>query len=69
MPFLLRHRYLAVVVALNVPGNALIGGGGGICMAAGISGLFSWPRFLISIAIAVSPVPLFLTITNLLGLS
>lgn len=58
LPFLLRHRYLALAVALNVPGNFLIGGGGGIAMLAGLSRVFSMPGFLITIALAVAPVPL-----------
>ncbi|NNE21213.1 MAG: hypothetical protein HKN11_01250 [Rhizobiales bacterium] len=58
LPFLLRHRYLALAVALNVPGNFLIGGGGGIAMLAGVSRLFSIPGFLLTIAAAVAPVPI-----------
>lgn len=54
----LRHRYLALAVALNVPGNVVIGGGGGIMMMAGLSGIFSPLHTLIAVAIAVSPVPL-----------
>ena len=34
VPFLLRHRYIALAVALNIPGNVLIGGGGGIASSA-----------------------------------
>ena len=58
IPFLLRHRYLALAAALNIPGNYLIGGGGGISLMAGISRLFSIPAFLLTIALAVAPVPL-----------
>ncbi len=58
LPLLLKHRYLAIAVALNVPGNALIGGGGGIALLAGLSGLFTFPRFLIVICLAVMPIPL-----------
>jgi len=54
----LRHRYVALALVVNVPGNAMIGGGGGIMMMAGLSGIFApLPTFL-AIAIAVSPVPL-----------
>ncbi len=59
IPMLLKHRYVAVIVALNVPGNAVIGGGGGIALLAGLSGLFSFPRFLASVSLAALPVPLF----------
>jgi hypothetical protein len=58
VPFLTRYRYVALAVALNVPGNAIIGGGGGIAMLAGISGLFRVVPFLATIAIAVIPIPL-----------
>lgn len=55
---LLRHRYLALAVILNVPGNSFIGGGGGIALAAGMSRVFNFPTFLITVALAVSPFPL-----------
>lgn len=58
IPFLIRHRYIALAVLVNLPGNMLIGGGGGISLIAGASKLFSLPRFLTTIALAVSPVPL-----------
>ena len=58
LPFMLKYRYFALAVALNVPGNFVIGGGGGIALFAGVSRLFSLPLFLITVAIAVSPVPL-----------
>ncbi|MCF8466255.1 MAG: hypothetical protein K9G33_02535 [Sneathiella sp.] len=58
LPFLLRHRYLALLVALNLPGNSIIGGGGGIALLAGISGIYRFPAFLLTILIAVAPVPL-----------
>lgn len=58
VPFLLRHRYLAIVVILNLPGNALIGGGGGIGVIAGMSKIFPFYNFALIAAIAVAPVPL-----------
>ena len=58
VPYLLRHRYLAVAAAFNIPGNFLIGGGGGIALAAGLSGLFRFPAYLLMVCIAISPVPL-----------
>lgn len=66
VPFLLRHRFLAVMVALNLPGNALIGGGGGICLMAGFSRLFVFPQFLVAVAVAVAPVPLLVFVTGTL---
>ena len=58
IPALLRFRYLTLGIALNIPGNFLIGGGGGIALLAGISRLYSFPGFLLTIAIAVAPVPI-----------
>lgn len=62
IPTLLRHRYLAVAVALNVPGNTVIGGGGGISLAAGMSRLFESFLFVLTLAVAVAPVPLLIVI-------
>ncbi len=62
IPVLLRHRYLALVVLFNLPGNFLIGGGGGIALVAGMSRLFSVPAFLVTVALAVSPLPLLLLV-------
>lgn len=64
VPFLVRHRFLALMIALNIPGNAVIGGGGGICMTAGFCRLFPFPGFLLAIAIAVLPVPLIVFFTG-----
>jgi hypothetical protein len=57
IPFLVEHRYLAIAVVFNLPGNALIGGGGGIGMLAGMSALFPFPRYLLTVSLAVAPVP------------
>lgn len=54
----LRFRYIALALAVNTPGNSLIGGGGGIMLMAGLSGIFSPLPTLVTIALAVSPVPL-----------
>ena len=64
-PFLVRHRYLALAVLLNVPGNIVIGGGGGIALVAGLSGLYSVPRYCLTIALAVAPVPLAVALTGI----
>lgn len=63
-PFLLRYRYVALVVLLNLPGNSVIGGGGGIALTAGISGLYSFSGFLLALVVAAVPVPLLLLITR-----
>ena len=59
VPFLLKHRYLAIVAILNLPGNALIGGGGGIGVIAGMSKIFPFYAFISVVAVATAPVPLF----------
>ncbi len=56
--FLTKYRYLTIAVLFNMPGNYLIGGGGGISLACGINRRISWKRFLLTIILAVSPVPL-----------
>ncbi len=66
-PHLLRWRYLAIAIALNVPGNAVIGGGGGIALLAGLSGLFSTRATLATFALAVSPVPILIVLFGLEG--
>ena len=58
LPLLLRYRYLALAVALNVPGNYLVGGGGGIALIAGASRVYTIPGYLLTILLAVSPVPI-----------
>ena len=62
VPFLIRYRYLALMLAINMPGNIVIGGGGGIALMAGLSRLFTPPMYLLAVAIAVSPVPLVMMI-------
>lgn len=52
------HRYLALAVLVNLPGNAAVGGAGGIAMAAGASRLFDYPRYGLTMAVATSPLPL-----------
>lgn len=54
-----RYRYVALCLAINLPGNFLIGGGGGIALMAGLSRLFSPLYYVITVALAVAPVPFF----------
>jgi len=60
VPFLLDHRYLTIAALLNLPGNALIGGGGGIGLIAGMSRIIPFYGYVLVVAIAVAPVPLFI---------
>jgi len=54
---LIKHRYLMLALALNLPGNSLIGGGGGIAMVAGLSRLYSPVPFFVMLVLASAPVP------------
>lgn len=56
--FLAKYRYLAIGILFNTPGNYLIGGGGGISLACGMSRSISWKWFLLTVVLSVSPVPL-----------
>lgn len=58
MSIAIRYRYVAIALAVNMPGNSLIGGGGGIMIIAGLSGVFTPLATFLTIMIAVSPVPL-----------
>lgn len=56
--FLIRHRLLLLIIAVNVPGNSVIGGGGGIALMAGFSRLFGFPGYLLAMTVGTSPVPI-----------
>lgn len=62
---LLRYRYVALAVAINTPGNVILGGGGGLALMAGLSRLFSPLPFLLTVLIAVLPVPLLFFVGHL----
>lgn len=57
-PGLLRYRHVAIAVTLNIPGNNLIGGGGGIALAAGLSRTVSFPAFILTVMVGTSPIPI-----------
>ena len=54
---LVRNRYLVLAIALNTPGNSLVGGGGGLAFLAGKSGVFGFWPFVTTVSLAVAPVP------------
>lgn len=56
-PLASRYRYLLLAVLLNLPGNAVVGGGGGIMFTAGLSRLFLPSKIALTIIIAVAPLP------------
>lgn len=51
-------RYPLLAALINVPGSAMIGGGGGIAFTAGFSRLFHTGWTALTFALAVAPVPL-----------
>ncbi len=57
-PFISRYRYLFVAAVINLPGNAMIGGGGGILFLTGLSRLVRPAAVALTLALAVMPVPL-----------
>lgn len=52
-------RGLTLAVLINTPGNVVLGGGGGIALTVGLGRLMPFRQFLVSVALAVAPVPLF----------
>ena len=56
--FLLRHRYLLFAALINMPGNSVLGGGGGIALICGFTRLCRWPYFILTVALASLPIPL-----------
>ena len=56
--FLRRHRYLLFAALINMPGNSVLGGGGGIALVGGFARLYRWPWFLVTVALASLPIPL-----------
>ncbi len=62
---LLRWRHPILAAALNLPGNALIGGGGGICLLAGASRLVGPGAMVATITLGVAPAPLIIWLFGL----
>lgn len=63
-PWLFRQRYLAIAVLFNLPGNVLLGGGGGIAFIAGLSRHFHYLCYLGTISLAILPVPIYCIVTG-----
>lgn len=57
-PLASRYRYLLLALLVNLPGNAVLGGGGGILFTAGLSRLFLPAHAIVTVFVAVAPVPL-----------
>lgn len=56
--FLRNYRYLTLALCLNLPGNSIVGGGGGLALLCGLSRQFRWRAFVLTVAVATSPVPM-----------
>jgi hypothetical protein len=56
--YLLKYRYITIAILVNLPGNYVLGGGGGISIACGTNRRISWKGFFVTIVLAVSPVPI-----------
>ena len=57
-PVSIKYRYVFLAGLINMPGSSLIGGGGGIMIVAGLSRLFSPRATILTLVLAVSPIPL-----------
>lgn len=55
---LINYHYLVLATLFNLPANFIFGGGGGIALISGMSRIFSWKGFLMTVVIATAPVPL-----------
>ncbi|MDF0602050.1 hypothetical protein P1J78_15010 [Psychromarinibacter sp. C21-152] len=55
---LVRNRHVLLALLINMPGNTLLGGGGGLAFAAGLSGVYGFPGYALTVVVAVAPVPL-----------
>lgn len=60
----LRRRHLLLALLINLPGNTILGGGGGILMAAGASRLFRPLPVALMLALATAPLPLLVLMTG-----
>lgn len=56
--YVLKYRYLTLAVLFNLPGNYILGGGGGISLVCGACRNVPWRWFLLTVVLATSPVPL-----------
>lgn len=57
-PLVSRFRYVLMAVLINLPASTVIGGGGGVMFLAGFSRLFHTLPMIVTILLAVAPVPL-----------
>jgi hypothetical protein len=57
-PMVSHYRYVVIALLINLPGSSLFGGGGGLMFLSGFSRLFRIGPMILTILIAVAPVPL-----------
>ena len=55
-----KSPYFVLAILINIPGNSLVGGGGGIALLSGLNRAISFKGFVITLIIAVSPLPILL---------
>jgi hypothetical protein len=60
--FLVSNRHITLAVCLNLPGNSVLGGGGGIAALCGLSGQFHWWRYVLTVMVATAPLPVLVLI-------
>lgn len=53
----MEYRYLSLAVSFNLPGNSVLGGGGGIALLCGASRQFEWHWFVLTVVLATAPIP------------
>ena len=53
-----KKTILVLGILFNLPGNSVLGGGGGIALICGMSRLFKWQWFLLTVILVTAPVPL-----------
>lgn len=55
-----KSHYLLLGILINIPGNSVLGGGGGIALLSGMNRSYSWRGFILTICVAIAPLPIFL---------
>ena len=58
VPIFCNYRYVTLGLAINLPGNIALGGGGGIMLAGGLSRLFQTRFVVVTVILVTLPVPL-----------
>lgn len=67
LKMLFKHRICWLILLINAPGNTVLGGGGGIALAAGTTRFCTFSEFILGVSIATAPIPVVLTLLSLWG--